>query len=55
MKLGLKAKGVRSSSPKVKDAELNWLLNEGVGFVTWKRLEYMEGNHCLLLCATEKV
>lgn len=31
------------------------LPNEGAGVVAQKRLDYMEGNHCILLCATEKV
>lgn len=34
---------------------VNLLLNEEVDFVTQKRLEYLEGSHDILLCATEKV
>lgn len=55
MVLGLKLKGMRSSSPKVKGTELTQLLNADVGFVIQKQLAHREGNHYILLCTTEEV
>lgn len=52
MVLGLKLKGMRSSSPKVKGTELTQLLNADVGFVIQKQLA--PGREITIFCFVQQ-